>query len=179
MTNSTNPLNPDSTDPLSPNERQPLLGTPSSDNGLSTESEDDDYATSDDSLEIDEDVLDSFVAKFGSSIGTLGLDGGAPTAPPIRRFSISQQPFIDSRRRQSQIIDPDDLPSGRRKSYARVTSRRKSSQWDHIEEVASVTGTETSEIEGSTGRKSKYLGGVSEARFWAVFGSILLVYFVR
>lgn len=40
--------------------------------------------------------------------------------------------------------------------------------------VDSVTASESQEPK----RESRFLGGVSEARFWAIFSSILLVYFV-
>jgi hypothetical protein len=186
----------DSTNPTTANkgERQPLLATSfsnshtidSASNTYSAESESthsgydgDESVFSDDSSEIDEDVLNGFAAKFGASIGPLGLDGAVTIAPPIRRFSISQYPYIDSRRRGSLALDPDQLPSGRARSHSTVSALKKPyAQW--IEEIRSVEGAESSsDGEAVNGRKSKYLGGVSDARFWAVFASILLVYFVR
>jgi hypothetical protein len=131
----------DSTNPTTANkgERQPLLATSfsnshtvdSASNTYSAESESthsgydgDESVFSDDSSEIDEDVLNGFAAKFGASIGPLGLDGAVTIAPPIRRFSISQYPYIDSRRRGSLALDPDQLPNGLRKlEVSRVLSR--------------------------------------------------------
>jgi len=108
-------------------ERRPLLGPPRpNSNSINTRDsysdDDDDYSAVSDGSEIDEAVLDSFAARFGTSMGTLGLDGGAPTTLPIRRFSMSQE-YGASVRRLSQVLDRQDMSGGRRMSYS--TSGRR------------------------------------------------------
>jgi hypothetical protein len=54
------------------------------------------------------------------------------------------------------------------------TLYQTSAKSPYLTTVDSVAASESQESK----RESRFLGGVSEARFWAIFSSILLVYFV-
>ena len=126
--------------------------------------------------EIDEPV-DVLMARYGSSVGSLGLSGdvGSFGTPLNRRGSITLL-ATGLRRRSSRPSIPGPTIA-KRPGFSRP-SRRKSSG-------ASVPGDipalihEDIEGEESSQTDASYLGGVSKSRFWVCFISILLTYFVR
>ena len=140
----------------------------------------------DDDFDVDEDTLNDMMAKFSTSVGSLGLGGPIQGASLMRRGSIStmHRPSI---RRASRANMEDYLDSGA--SVTRQSTRRSeaerpclsedtlyqaSAKSPYLTTVDSVAASEFQEPK----RESRFLGGVSEARFWAIFSSILLVYFV-
>ena len=172
------------------NERSRLLGSASavSNNGTvagiaRADPEAQDYESDDneESLDIDELTLDRMMARFGSSIGSLGLGGAIQGVPLMRRGSISEN-AIPVMRRYSRV-NADDLPyRGRRKSTAVASVYEEEERRPSLrpESTNESVGTSEGDVDGHARKEKtgKYLGGISTARFWAVFASILLVYFV-
>lgn len=171
------------------NERSRLLGSHGgvSNNGTvvgvaRANAESQEYESDDDqSLDIDELTLDRMMARFGTSVGSLGLGGAIQGVPLMRRGSISAD-SIPIMRRYSRP-NAEDLPYGARRKSIGIASvheyegRRPSLRPESVDEsVSTAEGGGDDHTRGS--RTEKYLGGVSTARFWAVFASILLVYFV-
>ena len=139
-----------------------------------------------DDFDVDDDTLNHMMAKFSTSVGSLGLRGPIQGASLMRRGSIStlHRPSI---RRSSRANMEDYLDSAAtltRQSTGRSEAERPylsedilyqtSAKSSYLTTVDSVTASESQEPK----RESRFLGGVSEARFWATFSSILLVYFV-
>jgi hypothetical protein len=141
-------------------------------------------AVIDEDLGVDEDTLDHMMARFGTSIGSLGLGGPIQGAPFMRRGSIST---IHRARRQSirpnmegiSVRPNTSLTEGDEDAEDAPQPRIPSSNPGRkMSSDAKIPPVNTDGLQESK-RSSRYLGGVSEARFWAIFGSILLVYFVR
>lgn len=139
-----------------------------------------------DGFDVDEDTLNHMMAKFSTSVGSLGLGGPIQGASLMRRGSVStlHRPSI---RRSSRANMEDYLDSAT--TLTRQSTRRSEAEHPRLSEdircqttakspyvttVDSVAASESQEPK----RESRFLGGVSEARFWAIFSSILLVYFV-
>jgi hypothetical protein len=143
----------------------------------------------DDGDDIDEDTLNHMMARFGSSVGSLGLGGAIQGAPMIRRGSIStamRRPSLARRpsrpvQEDRSIQSPDitvDLRTRRDSSSRAPQGDICPPKWSGVSSsVRRVASIDDSKIQAPE-KRSKYLGGTSEARFWAVFSSILLVYFV-
>src|SRR3954454_1703208 len=93
--------------------------------------------------------------------------------PSIRRSSrANMEDYLDSSTtltRQSTRRSEAERPC-----LSEGTLYQRSAKSPFLMTVDSVAASESQEPK----RESRFLGGVSEARFWAIFSSILLVYFV-
>ena len=139
-----------------------------------------------DDFDVGDDTLNHMMAKFSTSVGSLGLGGPVQGASLMRRGSIStlHRPSIRRSSRANMEDYPDSAATLTRQSTGRSEAERPylsedvlyqtSAESSYLTTVDSVTASESQEPK----RESRFLGGVSEARFWAIFSSILLVYFV-
>ena len=138
----------------------------------------------DDNYDIDEDTLNHMIAKFSTSVSSLGLGGLIQGASLMPRGSIStmRRPSIrrPSRANMEDYLDPGTTLTRQstRRSEAEPpclsedTLYQANTKSPHLTTVDSVTASEPQEPK----RGSKFLSSVSEARFWAIFSGILLVY---
>lgn len=171
----------------SDNERNPLLGTRSprtsaiagvlpSTHRRALQPDDDDET----GWETDEGTLNEMMAMFSTSVGSLGLDGAIQGAPMMRRGSIASVRPQEPRRRSranNQALLPEDnaIEPGTCSNTARVNGRSPSfSKSPDVTTKVYLSRNSESVVP----KRSEFLGGVSRARFWAVFSSILLVYLV-
>ncbi|KAK5947793.1 hypothetical protein OHC33_011188 [Knufia fluminis] len=124
--------------------------------------------------------LNELLSRFSMTAGSLGVDGGMRGLPMgLRRGSISS-----SRPQLSQGTGPRFSTSTRRGTYAddpdvHETSTQHPRRQSHRKlSAATVENVD----EGTDGPKlyeeGAFLGGLSRARFWGAFSSILLVYFI-
>ena len=118
--------------------------------------------------EILEQSLNTLSLKFGSSMGSFSLDGNMQGGLFRRRGSIAYLPsnvVVQVHRRPSHPEIASDLLSQNEYRHKTISER-------HVISIP-VPVEENDEV------PSKFLGGVSEARFWAIFAGIMLVQFVR
>jgi hypothetical protein len=168
------------------NERSPLLGSrwtsPATASGALPGVRRRDSQPNDNELDSDTDegTLNEMVAMFSTSVGPLGLGGAIQGAPMMRRGSISsiyaQQPRRRSRRYSQPVLPEDNATErGSCSNTTRVDGRSPSFS-KSLNGTAKLHLIQSAEV--GTPKRSEFLGGVSRARFWAVFSSILLVYLV-
>lgn len=175
------------TDSGTSNERSPLLGSPrissvTASGVLPGIRRSDSQRNDDEELDSDTDegTLDETMAIFSTSVGSLGLGGAIQGVPGMRRGSIvtihAQQPRRRSRRySQALLLEDAVTESDSFSNTARVNGCSPSfSKSPSV--TAEVYLDQSAEVE--VPKRSEFLGGVSRARFWAVFSSILLVYLV-
>lgn len=136
---------------------------------------------SEDDSESDEASLNEVMAEYGTSVRSLGLDGGVQGFPlGLRRGSIASNfgPPHSSRRdsrasrRKTRLNRPELSERNAQSSRPGGFSASSKPSVVTIENVAEST-SESNRCKGD-----EFLGNVSRGRFWAVFSSILLVYFV-
>ncbi|KAH0543458.1 hypothetical protein FGG08_002223 [Glutinoglossum americanum] len=156
-------------------EHTPLLTATSSDTGADEGGSDgrldNESLCSNLSIDADEEPLDLLLARFGSPVAPLGLDGGIPGAPLVRRGRVPHN-SARIRWKPSHSSFIDGAESARRRSISPVIS------------YTSRLSNRSNLVDDDTGdgskpdQKSRFLGGVSDAQFWAIFFGVLLVVFV-
>lgn len=159
-------------------EREPLLlaNAEAGDEAVNPAISNGDLRSTDDDTSIDEDVLNHVVSVFGTSLGMItGLDTGTP---PLRKFSLSSR--VQGLENQQAI--PFDFAAlsetERRKSYSTFKHdaliKPSSVEVENLDDIA----VQSSPVELRNQSSTMFNNGLSVARFWAIFGSILLLYFV-
>ncbi|KAI9783518.1 MAG: hypothetical protein M1839_003688 [Geoglossum umbratile] len=154
------------------NEHTPLLTATSSDfRADDSDGSDDERERRESSIGVDEESIDTLLAKFGSPVGTPGLGGGVLGAPLMRRCQTPHiAAGIKGKTSHSSLIynisDAERRPASPAISHTSRLSKR-----------SGVPGEYTSE-EAIPSKNSKFIGGVSDAQFWTIFSGVLLVVFM-
>ncbi|CAG8955925.1 hypothetical protein HYFRA_00008778 [Hymenoscyphus fraxineus] len=133
---------------------------PSNESGAQDGSQRDNDHDDDEGTEIDPNEFDNLLCRSGSIASGVGIEIGSQETALLRgsrRYSISQ-------------------PQVRRPSRASRASRRKSfSSIGSSTGILEESGEDTDE---DAEPKSPFMAGVSVARFWLIFGGVLVCYFV-
>jgi hypothetical protein len=125
---------------------------------------------------LDDGTLNEMMARFSTSVGSLGLGGPIQGACMMRRGSIFSVYYPSPRRWSST----NGLPTQLYRNATSQSTTRINIQAGHNDQipcykpiVKSPTVTADALVDvsaGSEARKgSEFLGGISKARFWAVF----------
>ena len=138
-------------------------------------------SSSEEAVDDDNDLSDASLhelaaATYSTSVPSLGLDGGSYGVPfGLRRGSIvSNRRLSQVGRRNSRrlILRPDQRLIGGFTSQSDDVAKNSKSTVTTIENIAGLSE------EYRKSDQDEFLGSVSRGRFWAVFASILLLYFV-
>lgn len=146
--------------------------------------------TADDDLEEEDREVDLVMTRFGSPGGHLGLGGGTAlfsSSLLSHRSSLvfSNEPTLNRVRSLSESLrqrspSPSIFSNGSIRETRRRTSLPKKSTTTNALQEQSTIQEETEPVEDDVGhgKITKYKYGVSEARFWGAFITIVLVWFV-